>query len=99
VSICSTIFYSDLRSQLASAGLSLQQISSVLLSISSLGAGTSGALKELAAIAVAKSVDKVFYVPLASGIAAWLIAMVTEWRKIEKAADPNTFQKVVEVEK
>jgi len=45
-------------------------------------------MKEMAAVAVANAVDKVFYVPLASGIAAWLVAMVTEWRKIQKAEEP-----------
>jgi methylglyoxal synthase len=73
---------------LAADGLTGQQISSVLLSISSLGSGVSGAMKEMAAVAVANAVDKVFYVPLASGIAAWLVAMVTEWRKIQKAEEP-----------
>lgn len=38
---------------------------------------------------VAKAVDKVFYVPLASGLAAWAVAMVTEWRKIEKSSEPE----------
>jgi hypothetical protein len=49
-------------------------------------------MKELAAVAVANAVDKVFYVPLASGIAAWLVAMVTEWRKIQKAPEPEILQ-------
>ncbi|RDW92655.1 hypothetical protein BP5796_02049 [Coleophoma crateriformis] len=87
VSVCSTIFYSSLRSDLQAAGLNQAEVSQVLLSLNHLGGATSSAMKSIAATAIANAISMVFYVPVGSGVLAWVIAVVTRWKKIQKAEE------------
>lgn len=87
VSLSSTVFNSHLRSLLSEAHLTLPEIETVLRSVSAVGGTIPQGLKDIAAKAIANSVDTVFLIPLATGLGSFVVACCTEWKKIKRPGD------------
>jgi TRAP-type C4-dicarboxylate transport system permease large subunit len=68
----------------------------VLQAVSAIGGTIPNSIKFIAAKAIAQSIDTVFIIPLATGLAAFFVAACTEWRKIKK---PEELKREEELER
>ncbi|EKG09831.1 Major facilitator superfamily domain general substrate transporter [Macrophomina phaseolina MS6] len=83
VSLCSSLFYKELKDSLHSSGLSQSIIDGVLHSLVMKGNGTTDPTVRIAAAeAVAKGVQTAFIVPIVSGVLSFCIATLHKWKRI-----------------